>query len=431
VLSAYLMSALLGMSLFIPPLSFSAESVDVSGTVPAGSSAEWHRADRVLMHTPGEELLFGLLHPEAALFEDVFSIEEAAKEHREYIRTLERAGAKVLTLREVLLQDTESANGEARRDLLSLAELAVTLDLSAVSSQDQPKQRAYFGESLLKQNPESLMKTILLRPTIRLHADPAAASDSYNVTAVYEASPLMNLYFTRDQVITTARGIVIGQMARAQRRYETEVIRLVLKKLGITPLLEIQGDGRLEGGDFLPAGRRAFLGQGIRTNEQALRQLLAADAFGADEVIAVKDRWRQQQEMHLDTYFNIAGEHVAVLIEDRLECGQSPKCLTADVWRRNPDGGYEQVERDVDFVALIRRLGFTIIPVSVKDQALYGINFLTIDEKKIVGVEGVSQTYKDALAQAGIRAIWIPFDHMKRGYGAAHCTTQVLHRRAP
>jgi arginine deiminase len=250
------------------------------------------------------------------------------------------------------------------------------------------------------------------------------------LTAIYEASPLMNLYFTRDQLITTAKGVVIGRMARPQRLYETEVLRLVLKKLGVTPLLEVQGEGRLEGGDFLPAGRRAFLGQGIRTNQQALEQLLTADAFGADEVIAVKDGWKQQQEMHLDTYFNIADEGIAVLIQDRYDCAGSPKCLTADLWRRNGKGSYEKQEGGVDFVSLLGRLGFTIIPVSVKDQALYGINFLTIGRHSIIGVDGVSPEYKDALAQAGIEATWIPFEHMKRGYGAAHCTTQVL-RRVP
>jgi arginine deiminase len=430
-LTACLVVATFGMqALLYSSPAISAETAQLPFDPPIGSAAEWYKADWVLMHTPGEELLFGLLHPEAALFEDVFSIEEAGKEHRHYMAILEKQGARVVTVRDLLLRDTADPDGEGRRDLLSLAERAVTLDLSALKPEEADKQRTYFRDSLRKQSPESLVRTILLRPTIRLRVDPAAASASYNLTAIYEASPLMNLYFTRDQLITTAKGVVIGRMARPQRLYETEVLRLVLKKLGVAPLLEVQGEGRLEGGDFLPAGRRAFLGQGIRTNQQALEQLLTADAFGADEVIAVKDGWKQQQEMHLDTYFNIADEGTAVLIQDRYDCAGSPKCLTADLWRRNGTGGYEKQEEGVDFVRLLGRLGFTIIPVSVKDQALYGINFLTIGRHKIIGVDGVSAEYKDALAQAGIEATWIPFEHMKRGYGAAHCTTQVL-RRAP
>lgn len=69
-----------------------------------------------------------------------------------------------------------------------------------------------------------------------------------------------------------------------------------------------------------------------------------------------------------------------------------------------------------------------VIPVSIEDQALYGINFLTTSRNQITGVDGVSQSYKDALQKEGVSARWIDFTNLKLGFGAAHCTTQVLER---
>lgn len=74
------------------------------------------------------------------------------------------------------------------------------------------------------------------------------------------------MYFMRDQVITTPKGIVVGKMNSYQRRVETDIVRFALQKLNIKPILEIQGDGRLEGGDYIPAGEYVLIGQGLRTN---------------------------------------------------------------------------------------------------------------------------------------------------------------------
>lgn len=53
--------------------------------ITVGSRAEWLDAKTLLMHTPGQELFLGVVHPAAALFEKPFSIDRAAAEHRNYI----------------------------------------------------------------------------------------------------------------------------------------------------------------------------------------------------------------------------------------------------------------------------------------------------------------------------------------------------------
>ena len=47
--------------------------------------AEWSKAGDILMHTPGQELFNGVIHPSAGLFEDYFDVDKAAEEHRGYI----------------------------------------------------------------------------------------------------------------------------------------------------------------------------------------------------------------------------------------------------------------------------------------------------------------------------------------------------------
>lgn len=398
-----------------------------------GARAEWDRAHTILMHTPGEELFVGVLNPEAALFENTFNIEAARQEHRDYLAALKREGVdRIVTVEDLLLEGTDIPGSRARADLIALADRAVTLDLRALKPEDQARQHAAWDRLLQAADPKVLVRAIFQRPTLTLEYDIYSSADRYNILARYSVAPAMNLYFTRDQMITTRRGIVLGRMGRPQRADEIEIVDSVLRKLGVPVIHRVTEAGILEGGDFLPAGDRSFIGLGLRTNAEALQELLDNDAFGTDEVVVVKDSWRNQQEMHLDTYFNLIDADLAVLVADRYDCRHTPvKCLTADVWSRNPSGGYRLAFKDEDFVDLLMtRWKYRIIPVSTGDQKAYGINFLTLSKRKLIGVEGVSLAYKQALADAGVQAVWIDFTNMKQGYGAAHCTTQVL-RRGP
>ena len=46
-----------------------AEIKELVGSIQAGGAAEWLPARDVVMHTPGEEIFLGVIHPDAALFE--------------------------------------------------------------------------------------------------------------------------------------------------------------------------------------------------------------------------------------------------------------------------------------------------------------------------------------------------------------------------
>lgn len=401
-----------------------------------GQRAEWDAPRLVLMHSPGDEVFMGILHPAAALFEKPLNLTVAEQQHLRYIERLRGQGAEVYRVVDLLLRGTVDKGGEAvpGPDLDALRAFAadsLTFDASTLAPDEQSSQVKYKAEVLASLAPQDLVDVIIHRPVLHLKH----TGINTGLSAVYEETPVMNLYFLRDQMITTAKGVVMSRLNSVQRAPEPPIIKFALKKLGITPIYEVTGDGRLEGGDFFPAGDIAFIGQGLRTNAEGIRQLLDHQVFGTPRVAVVKDDWLNQEEMHLDTYFNIIGPRLAVMVDLRMDVpGREPEVKgvhsRVDLYQLGPNG-YTLEKRDMDFQQFLEKdLGFTVIPVSRRDQNLYGVNFLTYAPGKVFAIDGVSAEYKQALRKNGVDAVWMDFDELTKGYGAAHCTTQVL-RRVP
>ena len=403
--------------------------------VQVGARAEWDQARMILMHTPSEEILHGVIHPAAALFEKPFSLEEARRQHLDYIALLEQEGAVVHTVVQTLLAGTMDAQGRALPgpaldELREFAGRFLVYNTTRLAPDEQQRQEQYKQEVLAALSPRELVAVILEQPTVHLH--PTEINTGFSAT--YQSSPVMNLYFCRDQVITTAKGVVVARMNSPQRFVETKIIKFVLNKLGIEPVYEVAGEGRLEGGDYFSAGDVAFIGQGLRTNAEGIRQLLDNQVFGLPRVAVVKDFWEDQEEMHLDTYFNIINPKLAALVDLRMKLpGRDPDPMMVplvDLYELR-DGVYVKTMTDRNFQDFLEQdLGYTLIPASREDQNRYGLNFLTVRSDRILAIDGVSEAYKQRLHEHGVEATWMDFGALTSGYGAAHCTTQVLVREA-
>ncbi len=381
--------------------------------------AEWSKAGDILMHTPGQELFNGVIHPSAGLFEDYFNVDKAAEEHRGYISMLEKNGIRVHTVIDIL---TEVGIDSLR----TLAADVLTYDISNIPDEDVDKTEAYRQEVLSKMTRNDLIRCILLQPTVKL----LKTDNNTGYEAQYIQNPLMNLYFTRDQSITTPRGQVICNMNSTQRSPETSIIALCYEHLGLKPVLCIEGDGRLEGGDYIPAGNVSFIGCGMRTNDEGIRQLMEADAFGHDTVVVVRDHKLWQMQMHLDTHFNIIDDNLCTMVKSRFEASPgAPEYNTCDIWVRKPGTkDYSLWKQDQPFVDYIKSRGFEIIPIDYDDEMHYANNFLTIAPRHIMAVGGQSEELQQRFRDARVTVEWIPLESLIDGYGAAHCMTQVLHR---
>ncbi len=407
--------------------------------VPVGSPAEWFPAKTILMHPPGNEQFLGILYPPAALFEGAFDVIAAQKQHAEFVSHLEQNEITVYNVKEVLLQGTRDKNGDVKNEeeLQELRNFAfqflkktLKIDVNSRIEENFPEKLNVLTNPLLVLNalsPEALVDLILLNPTIHLET---TGHHNTGFKAKYELAPCMNLMFLRDQMITTKKGVVLGKMNSSQRSSEPKIIEFILKKLGIKIFYTVTGDGRLEGGDFLSADDTAFIGQGLRTNEVAIQELLTNKVFGTEYVAVVKDTWNNQQEMHLDTYFNIINDKLAVLSEWRSNSGKKEGKdypTLVDVYHVEGDT-YNCIHKDKIFTEYLKEKQFKVILVSESDQKNYGINFLTIAPNKILAIDGVSEQYKQYLRDAGVTATWMNFSALTQAYGAAHCLTQVLFR---
>lgn len=383
--------------------------------------AEWDSATEILMHTPGQELFDGICHPSAGLFDHYFDVDKAAAEHRGYIRMLEANGIRVHTVSDIL-------NEVALDTLRALAEQELIYDISAQSDADRAATEAYKQEVLSQMSRADLIRCVLLRPVVRLFP----TDNNTGVAAEYIHDPMMNLYFTRDQSITTPRGHIICRMNSPQRAAETDIIELCYRHLGVEPLLRISGEGRLEGGDYIPAGTIAFIGCGMRTNEAGIRQIMDADAFGHDTIVVVHDHKRWQMQMHLDTHFNIIDRDLCTMVSSRLNAKPGePEFNTCDIYARaQGEKPYDLIQKDVPFVEYMRSRGFQIIPIDYEDEMHYANNYLTIAPRHIMAVAGQSEAYQQRLKEAGVEVEWVPLESLIEGYGAAHCMTQVLKRAA-
>ena len=381
--------------------------------------AEWSQAGEILMHTPGEELFAGVIHPTAGLFEDYFDVDLAAEEHKGYIRMLEKNGIRVHTVMDILAETGLDS-------LRMLAEQVLTYDISGIPEEDPAATEAYRQDVLSKMSRNDLIRCILLQPTVKL----TRTDNNTGYEAQYLLNPLMNLYFTRDQSITTPRGHVICKMNSLQRAPETEIINLCYEHMGLKPILRITGEGRLEGGDYLPAGTISLIGCGMRTNDEGIRQLMEADAFGHDTVVVVRDHKHWQMQMHLDTHFNIIDKDLCTMVSSRLNAQPGdPEFNTCDLWVRAPgEKEYRLWKQDQPFVEYIRSRGFTIIPIDEADELHYANNFLTIGPRHIMAVGGQSEALQQRLKDAGVQVEWILLESLIDGYGAAHGMTQVLKR---
>ena len=379
--------------------------------------SEWDYAKAILMHTPGEELFDGVIHPYAGLFEYYFDVDKAADEHKGYIKALEKNGIKVYTVKELLWQTPIEK-------LRACAMSALAYDTSNMTGITASESEEYRMGVINEMSRADLIRCLLLRPTVKLYS----TGNNTGFEAVYTHSPLMNLYFTRDQSITTPRGHVISQMNSTQRAAETQIVSLCYEQLGVKPILTITGEGRLEGGDYLRGGTISYIGCGMRTNMEAIAQMMKADAFGHDTVAVVNDRKWWQMQMHLDTYFNIIDKDLCTLVESRYLAKEGDQeWMTVDIYtRENGEKEYALTQKDVPFVGFLRDRGFTIIPIKLEDELHYANNFLTIAPRHIMAVGNQSKELQKAFAEHGVKVEWIPLETLIKGYGAAHCMTQVI-----
>lgn len=211
-----------------------------------------------------------------------------------------------------------------------------------------------------------------------------------------------NQMFCADLMFMTPGGVILARPASTVRAGEERHVAARLAALGVPILRTLQGTATFEGADamWLDA-RTVVMGRGLRTNEEAIRQVTACLADQGVGVIAVDMPFGT---MHLMGMLRIADKDLAV------------------AWpRRTPHAA----------VMALRERGYKVafLPAEDEAQANRALNFVTLGPRRILMVGGNPATqrfYEDL----GIEVTAVPADELAKAAGAIGCLTGILGREA-
>lgn len=420
--------------------------------------AEYDELDAVRVHRPNVEAFVGTLDPEPNLFFDTFSVPAAQEEHDRMVETLRGEGVDVHYLYDDLAGGT----------LDGLLDEFVDIETGDLAGWRRGGVADAIYEDLLDLPPRKQMQAVLSRATLVRHPpvdgqmEPSEEGNGNrglgverrDSMSILMREPLTNIYFQRDQQMVTDQGVVLSRMRYNTRRPEVDLARRAWEEIGAAPLDPVPDGEYLEGGEFLPAGDFALIGadspdgQLLRTSYAAVQAVLQADAVGYDEVGVVRapkkkadtfadelDGEADMDIMHLDTWFNIPGEGIAVVNEELAASTE------VDVYRRRSDGYPEEPDRTEVFADYLDDKDYTTIDIPPHELP-QAANFLTIDDRKVVpvylpGDDGAydpaeNQTI-EAMRREGVEVVpdgqGLDLSHLTNGYGGVHCMTTPLSRR--
>lgn len=391
-------------------------------------------------------MYYGLLYPRAFLYEGVFSMAEALYEHENLEHVLASEGVEVYRLRDVVV-------GEMRRSS-EFREGVVRIARSVIRYRGDLSDEAYseFIRNLALYDPETIFDILVLRPIIVVKRGKLGVR-----AVVVNASPLANLYYTRDQQLVAKNGVVMGRMRMPQRRPEPTITELFFRAIGVPILYRLTKPGFLEGGDFMPMGDSAVLGYGFRSSLVGVNKVLGILDF--DELALAKipsHPWGDDMlVMHIDTYFNIIGDGLALGNEDLMANTQVTIVARA--------GDRLEKVGETNLLDYVRQKGFNIIPLTLSEQAAFAANILTIKDRRIVvpnvemnlkkmirrlqaygsddsvlgyiksGYEKLHREgrifpYRPDVLGEGIDFITVDVSELVGGYGGVHCAVAAVQR---
>eukprot|EP00854_Cymbomonas_tetramitiformis_P023642 gene23642-28638_t len=276
---------------------------DLSGPKSTGQTHENDLAQVVIVCEPDlTNSMMGSIHPHGALYEKPVDLRESQSEHAQFRQVLRERGVMCLTVHQILLHDCDT-DLRARQELEDLARSRLEYKLDTEHDlKDLSETDAYYLSDQYKRHVletmsvAHLLDMVLCKPTVFLkpsYRDTGKSTFTHDTTifcftASYAFNPLTNMQYTRDQQITTAKGVVMGRLRSLQRKDEVELMEFCFRKLGLNIVGTVKEPGYLEGGDFYPAGENlCFIGIGLRSNLEASQQLMREDLFGTSRVAVV------------------------------------------------------------------------------------------------------------------------------------------------